>query len=340
MDPHALLGLAPDAPPVRWGILATGKIARSFVRDLQLVPGAELAACGSRSLAVARAFAEKYGVARAYGSYEELARDPDVDVVYVATPHGRHVEDVTTCLDAGKSVLCEKPLTLDRASAATLVERARSEGRFLAEAMWMRTNPLVREAVELARAGACGPIQQVRADLGFFTPVDPTSRLWDPVLGASAVLDVGVYPITLAHLVLGEPADVTATATLSDLGVDVNGGATLRYADGAVASLTWTQTAWSDARASIAGPDGRIEIAPRFHMPPAFTYSQGFEAEEHTATVVGYGLAHEAAEVMRCLRAGRTESDLLSPETTLSVLGTIDRIRAAFGGGGVGSTAS
>lgn len=332
MDTHEILGLPSDVPPVRWGILATGKIARSFVRDLHLVPGAEPVACGSRTLPAARAFAEEYGVARAYGSYAELARDPDVDVVYVATPHGRHVEDVTTCLNAGKAVLCEKPLTLDPVSAAALLDRARAEGLFLAEAMWMRANPLIREVVEQTRAGACGPVRQVRADLGFTAPVDPTSRLWDPELGASALLDIGIYPVTLAHMLLGEPADLTASATLSDRDIDVNGAAALRYAGGAMASLSWTQTAWSDGRASIAGPDGRIEIPSRFHKSSTFSYIRGFDAKEHTATFVGSGLAHEAAEVMRCLRDGRTESDLLSHEATLSVLAMMDRIRSAFSG--------
>ena len=333
MDPHALLGLDPDAPPVRWGVLATGTIARSFVSDLQLVPGADVVACGSRSLSAARAFADQYGVARAYGSYEELARDPDVDVVYVATPHGRHVEDATTCLDAGKPVLCEKPLTLDAPSAVALFDRAATAGLFLAEAMWMRTNPLVREAVELAHSGACGPVRQVRADLGFTAADDPASRYWDPALGASALLDVGVYPVTLAHLVLGEPVEVTASATRSDRGVDVNGAAALRYADGAIASVSWTQTAWSEGRASVAGADGRIEIAAPFHMPPSFSYVRGLEAKERTTDRLGQGLTYEAAEVMRCLRAGRTTSELLSPEVTIAGLRTMDRIRAAFSAG-------
>jgi len=332
MDIAARLGLTSDAAPVCWGILATGKIAHSFVDDLRLVPSAELAACGSRSMATARAFAERHGVARAYGSYEELVHDPDVDVVYVATPHGRHVEDVTTCLDAGKSVLCEKPLTLDSASAAALIARARSEGLFLAEAMWMRANPLIRDIVGLARAGACGPILQVRADLGFVAQPDPASRLWDPALGASALLDLGIYPVTFAHLLLGEPVDVAATTARSDRDVDVSGAASLAYANGAIASLSWTQTAWSDARASIAGTDGRIEVPSRFHVPPSYTYIEGFEAKEHTARIVGQGYAHEVAEVMRCLRAGQTESDLLPLDETYSVIATLDRIRAAFDG--------
>lgn len=331
MDTGTLLGLPSDAAPVRWGILATGKIAHSFADDLRLVPGAELAACGSRSLAAARAFGETYGVARAYGSYAELAHDPDVDVVYVATPHGRHLEDVTTCLDAGKPVLCEKPLTLDAASATALIARARSDGVFLAEAMWMRTNPLIRAAVELARDGTCGPVQQVRADLGFVAPRDPTSRLWDPALGASALLDVGIYPVTFAHLVLGEPAGLAATATLSDRGIDINGAAALSYADGAMASLSWTQTAWSDSRATIAGEFGRIEVGSRFHQPPSYAFVQGFEATEHSVPILGRGYTYEAAEVMRCLRAGRTESELLPLDATVAVLNVLDRLRAELG---------
>ncbi|MET0951857.1 MAG: Gfo/Idh/MocA family oxidoreductase, partial [Aeromicrobium sp.] len=245
--------------PVRWGILATGSIARHFARDLALVADNALAAVGSRRPDAARAFGEEFGAARTYGSYEELVADPDVDVIYVATPHSRHLEDVRLCLAAGKHVLCEKALTMNATDSAALVAEARDRGLFLAEAMWMRTNPNIRRVAEIAAAGSIGRVSQVRAELGFTAPTT-NARLWDPALGASALLDVGIYPLTFAHLLLGDPVDIAAAGVLSDRGTDVNAGATLTYASGAVASIAWTQLATGDNRATVAGDAGLIEV--------------------------------------------------------------------------------
>ena len=321
----------PDQPPVRWGILATGKIAESFASDLALVADATLAAVGSRSLDSAQTFAARHGAPRAYGSYTELAQDPDVDIIYVATPHSRHAEDVLTCFEHGKAVLCEKPLTLNVRQARELVDEARRRGLFFAEAMWMRSNPRIRRVLELVRAGACGPVRQVRADLGFVLPADVSPRLTDPTLGASALLDVGVYPLTFAYLVLGEPDDIVASGALSDRGIDLNGGATLRYANGAIASISWTQVAWSDSTASIAGPDGRIEVASRMHMPPTIAHISGWETHTYADPVIGRGYAHEIVEAGECLRARRTESHLLPLDDTVSIMGLMDRIREQLG---------
>ncbi len=320
--------------PVRWGILATGKIAHSFAADLALVPDNVLVAVGSRSEESARTFAEQYSSpsapVRAHPSYGDLADDPDVDIVYVATPHGRHEVDVMRCFQSGKAVLCEKAMTLAAASTERLVEEARRSGLFFAEAMWMRTNPNIRRVVELARSGACGTIAQVRAELGFVAPAD-VDRLWDPDLGASALLDVGIYPLTFAHLVLGEPDDVAAAGTLSERGIDLGGGATLTYPGGAVASLAWTQMAWSDNRASVSGDGGRLEVPARFHEATGYTYSDGTSEETHAEPVMGRGYAHEIEEVGACLRAGRTESDLLPLDGTIAVMQVMDEIREQLG---------
>jgi len=324
--------------PVTWGICATGGIASSFAADLALVGDARLGAVASRTQRSADAFAEasvrELGHPerpRAHGSYEELAADPDVDVVYVATPHARHVADVMLFFEAGKAVLCEKALTLDAPSAAGLVAEARRRGVFFAEAMWMRVNPRVRHAMALVEQGACGEVRQVRADLGFVAPFDPAGRLWDPKLGASALLDVGIYPLTFAHLVLGEPNEVAATAVLSDRGIDVNGAAALRYASGAVASVAWTQTACSPDTASVAGDDGWIEVASRMHSPRWIAHHHDGAVDTYTDPVIGAGYAHEAIEVMRCLREGLTESPLLPLDDTVAVLATMDRIRELIG---------
>lgn len=321
----------PGVRPIRWGILATGKIAEHFAADLALVPDAELAAVASRDADRAREFADRHGAARSYGSYAELAADPDVDVIYVATPHGRHVEDVLCCLERDKPVLCEKSLTLNARQAELLIAEARARGVFLAEAMWMRCNPRIRHIRELVEDGACGEVRQVRADLGFVLPPEPAARLVDPALGAGALLDVGIYPLTFAYLMLGEPDDLSADGVLSERGVDLNAGATLRYAGGAVASISWTQTAWSDATASVAGPEGRIEVPSRMHMPPSFSYVRGWETHSYADPVTGRGLAHEIVDVGECLRAGRTESALLPLDETLAIMRLMDRIRERLG---------
>jgi predicted dehydrogenase len=316
--------------PVRWGILATGGIAHSFAADLALVDDAEIVAVGSRRLQSAAAFAAEHG-GRPHGSYAELLADTDVDVVYVATPHGRHVEDVRACFAAGKHVLCEKALTLTAASAQALVDEARTAGLFFCEAMWLRTNPRIRAVVDAVRAGAVGEVRQVRADLGFVAPYDPASRVWDPALGASALLDVGIYPLTFTWLVLGPPQAVVAAGTLSDRGIDVSGGATLTYASGAVATISWTQTSWSDNRAAVSGADGRIELAPRMHQPPSWSLAQGWEVVEHAEEVIGRGYAHEILEVGRCLRAGLLESPLIPLDETVAILATMDTMREQMG---------
>lgn len=318
--------LADPTRPIRWGILATGRIAASFAADLALVEGNELAAVASRSTESAQAFADEHGAARAHGSYEALAADPDVDVVYVATPHGRHVEDVMLCLEHGKAVLCEKALTLDAESSAALVAAARERGLLLAEAMWMRCHPVVRRVAEMAADGAVGEVRQLRADLGFVAGDNP--RLWDPELGASALLDVGIYPLTFAYLVLGEPRDVAAAGVLSDRGVDLAGGATLTYDSGAVATISWSQMSRSDSRSSVSGPDGTLEVPAPMHHPSSFTYASGGELTTFTEPVLGRGYAHEILEVADCLRRGATESALLPPDETVAIMALMDRIRA------------
>lgn len=315
---------------IRWGLLATGRISREFAEDLALVDGCELAAVGSRTPGAAEEFAARHGAARAHGSYEALVADPEVDVVYVGTPHHRHAADVRLALEAGKHVLCEKPFTLDEATTAELIALAGNRGLFLAEAMWMRTHPLVRAVKERVDAGGCGPVRQVRAELGFVAPAGGT-RLWDPALGGSALMDIGVYPLTFALMLLGEPESVVAAGTLTDRGIDSDGGAVLTFPGGAVATVAWTFTATSDNRASVAGPDGRIEIAAPMHHPHEATFTGSGSRTSLTAEVTGLGLAHEAEEVARCVRAGLTESPLLPHAGSLAVARVCDEIRRQLG---------
>ena len=321
----------PADRPVGWGILATGKIARAFAQNLTLLPDARIAAVGARRLESAQAFAKEYGAAAAHGSYQQLVEDPDVDVVYVASPHGLHHEHVMLAFEAGKPVLCEKALTLNAVQAEHLVAEARQRRLFFMEAMWMRCNPMVRRLQQLLGTGELGTVQQVRADLGFVVDKPVTDRLLAPELGGGALLDVGIYPLTFAHLFLGEPDSVAATAALSELGVDLNIALSLAYRTGAVASLSASLTAWSPRTASIATEVGRFDLPAAFHQPRTATWTSDGQSQTLTEDVIGTGLANEAVEVMRCLRAGETESPLVPHADSLALMRLMDRIRADVG---------
>ncbi len=323
----------PADRPVRWGILATGGIARAFARALELLPDAELAAVGSRRLESAEAFAREYGGprTRSYGSYAELVADPQVDVVYVASPHALHHEHTMLAFDAGKPVLCEKAFTLTAREAEDLVRVSRERGLFLMEAMWMRCNPVIRRLLQLAGRGDLGRVQQVRADLGFLVDAPETHRLLAPELGGGALLDLGVYALTFAHLFLGEPADVEAVAELAPSGVDLNLAVSLGWVGGAVASLSSTMTAWSPRTASVATDRGRIDLGDAFIHPTEATWVCDGETHVIREEVLGTGLAHEAEEVMRCLRNGEVESPLVPLDDTVSIMRLMDRIRDRIG---------
>ena len=316
----------------RWGILATGNIAARFVQDLRLLPDAEVVAVGSRSAEAAKAFADRHDIPRAYGSWAELATDPDVDVVYVATPHIAHRDAALTCLRAGKAVLCEKPMTLDRAGSAELVETARSHDVFLMEAMWMRCNPLILRTLELIADGAIGDVTTVAADFSLAGPFPPEHRLRSRTLGGGALLDLGIYPVSLAHLLLGVPDEVKAWAKLSPEGVDENTAIILGYESGALATLTCGLLGATPLVATITGTRGRIELPSLFFRPDRFTLHRAdAEPEVFSAPLVGGGYQDEAAEVQRCLAAGLRESPLVPHAATLEVMGLLDAVREQVG---------
>ncbi|MEU1278932.1 Gfo/Idh/MocA family oxidoreductase [Streptomyces sp. NPDC005805] len=318
--------------PLRWGILATGGIAARFTEDLLRMPDARVVAVASRSESSARAFADRYAIPRAHGSWAALAADEDVDVVYVATPHSAHRAAAGLCLEAGRPVLCEKPFTLNAAEAAELVALARARGTFLMEAMWMYCHPAVRKLTELVRDGAIGEIRTVQADFGFAAPPDAAHRLRDPALGGGALLDLGVYPVAFAQLLLGEPDRVRADALLSEEGVDLNTGMLLGWDGGATALLSCSITAGTPVTASVSGTLGRIDVPDGFFHPERFVlHRAGAEPEEFAFTGRRDTMEHEAAEVTRALRAGETESPLVPLDGTLAVMRTLDAVRARIG---------
>ncbi len=319
---------------IRWGVIATGKIAHAFAADLALAEGAELTAVGSRRLESAQQFATRFGATRAYGSYEQVAADPDVDVVYVATPHSLHPDNVRSCFAHGKAVLCEKALTLNADDAATLVTEARARGLFFMEAMWMRCNPAIRAVQDLVASGAIGDVSSVSADFGFVPDQPPGHRLFDPALGASALLDIGIYPLTFASLFLGEPAAIQSRGTLSDRGIDLACASVLSYAGGAQATVSCTLLATTPSRASVSGTLGNIELPRRFHCPSEYTVTTrngNPQTRTYTADIVGNGYVPEIEEVQRCLREGLTESSLVPLDDTVSLMRQMDLIRQQIG---------
>ncbi|WP_428955049.1 Gfo/Idh/MocA family protein [Streptomyces sp. cg35] len=323
------------AERVRWGILATGGIAASFTADLLDLPDAEVVAVASRTETSAKAFAERFGIERAYGDWASLAADEDVDVVYVATPHSAHREAAGLCLEAGRAVLCEKAFTLNAREAGELVTLARSRGLFLMEAMWMYCNPMIRRLKALVDDGAIGEVRTVQADFGLAGPFPPSHRLRDPAQGGGATLDLGVYPVSFAQLLLGEPSGVTARAMLSEEGVDLQTAMLLSWDSGAQALLHCAINSGTGVTASVTGSAGRIDVPAGFFYPERFVlHRDGRDPEEFTAVPEDGprdSMRHEAIEVMGRLRAGDTESPLVPLDGSLAVMRTLDAVREAVG---------
>jgi predicted dehydrogenase len=323
------------AERVRWGILATGAIAASFTADLLDLPDAEVVAVASRTETSAKAFAERFGIERAYGDWASLAADDSLDVVYVATPHSAHREAAGLCLEAGRAVLCEKAFTLNSREAEELVTLARSRGLFLMEAMWMYCNPLIRRLKALVDDGAIGEVRTVQADFGLAGPFPPAHRLRDPAQGGGATLDLGVYPVSFAQLLLGEPSGVTARAMLSEEGVDLQTAMLLSWDSGAQALLHCAINSGTGVTASVTGSAGRIDVPSGFFCPERFVlHRDGRDPQEFTAAPQDGphdSLRHEALEVMGRLRAGDTESPLVPLSSSLAVMRTLDAVRAAVG---------
>ena len=315
--------------PVRWGIVGTGKIAKVFAEGVARISEGEVVAVGSRTADSARAFADAFGVARAYGSYEELCHDDTVDAVYVATPHPMHFENASMALRAGKHLLVEKAFTMTAQEARDLVELARAEERFMMEAMWTRFLPHVVKIRELLAQGALGQLVVFEADHGKWFADDPNSRLFAPELGGSALLDLGIYPISFASMVLGTPTKRVAMVEPAFTGVDGQCSMIFGYDNGAHAVLTCTSRARSATRACITGVDARIEIDGDFYAPNGFTLIPRVGAPtRYDFPVEGRGLHFQAQEVARCLEAGLLESPVMPLDETIEIMETMDFVLA------------
>jgi predicted dehydrogenase len=315
---------------VRWGILGTGGIAKSFVTDLRLTDSGVVVAVGSRSLESADRFADEFGIASRHGGYEELVTDPDVDVVYVATPHPMHYGNAILALLAGKHVLVEKPFTMNAAQAREIVRVAREHGLFAMEAMWTRFGPHVAVIRDWLARGLLGDVVTVTADHGQWFAEDASFRLFAPELGGGALLDLGVYPVSFASMVLGTPSRIMAMSDPAFTGVDAQTSMLFGYDSGAQAVLTCTLRAKSPTRAAIVGTDARIEVEGDFYAPAAVTLIPRSGGDPVPVELVheGRGLRHQADEVARRLAAGAAESPLMPLDETISIMETMDEVLA------------
>ncbi len=319
--------------PFRWGLLAAGGIAHSFATDLAHLPEATIVAVGARALESADAFADEFDIPARYGSYAELVADPDIEAVYISTLHPGHHDAALLAIAAGKHVLCEKPFMMDAAESAEVIAAARAQGTFLMEAMWTRHLPDILRVREIVEAGTLGEIVTVTAEHGQWFPHNPEHRIFAPEKGGGALLDLGIYPVSFASMVLGTPSRVTAVSSPAFTGIDATTSMVFQYDSGAHAVLNTTSYALTGNAAAINGTDARIEIAGTFYRPSSFKVLDRDDnvLESWDAPHVGGGLRHQAAEVGRRVRAGELESPRLPLDETQSIMETMDEIRAQIG---------
>lgn len=317
---------------LRWGILATGGIAHSFAHDLRTA-GLDLAAVGSRSAASGERFAAEFSVPRVHASYEALVSDPDVDIVYVSTPHPMHAENAILALEHGKHVLVEKPFTLTGAEAAAVRDVAAKTGLLAMEAMWTRYLPHMARIREIVAAGTLGDVRALLADHTQKISSDPAHRLNDIDLGGGALLDLGIYPVSFAWDILGAPETVTASATLGATGVDDEVATIFTHAGGAVSTSLSASHAAGPNTASIVGTEARIDIDRVWYTPTSFRVvtPDGEVIESYETRIDGRGMQFQALAAEQYVASGAHDSDILPIDETVAIMGTLDEVRRQIG---------
>lgn len=317
---------------IRWGIIGTGAIATEFATGLKWMPDAQLLSVGSRTRENADRFADKFGVPKPYGSYEGLTADPDVDVVYVATPHTFHKENSLLCLAAGKAVLCEKPFTINAPEAQEVVDLAREKKLFLMEGMWARFLPVMVKFRQLLADGAIGEPRMLFADFGFRADIDPQGRLFNPELGGGSLLDVGIYPLSLSSMVFGTPSEIEASAHFCETGVDEQAAVVLKHEQGQLSLLSSALRTATCQEAVLMGTEGMMKIHfPWWHGIRITLSINGEPDELFELPYECNGYNCEAAEVMNCLRTGKLESETMPLGETVAIMKTMDKIRGQCG---------
>jgi len=316
---------------IRWGILATGSIARVFAADLKLLPEAELTAVGSRIKASADKFADEFDIPLRFGSYAELAACPDVDAIYIATPHPFHKENTVMCLNAGKAVLCEKPFAMNAREAQEMIDAAKSNGVFLMEAMWVRFTPLFQKVRQWVTDGLIGNVRLIQSDFGFHSKRGVDSRVFRPDLGGGSLLDVGIYPISMASFIYGcQPETIQSSLRFGHTGVDEQAAMIFSYNGGKMAVLSSAITLWTQRETLIFGTKGFIHIYGPWHQLQKVCVHVNDEDTIETFPRLGRGYGYQALEVMNCLREKRTESTIMPLSETLEIIKTLDTIRSQW----------
>ncbi len=319
---------------LNWGVLGTGKITNRFAQALNNIPErARLLAIGSRNQDTADAFGEKYNIPRRYSSYEEVAADPEIDIVYIGTPGVYHLRDASMALNQGKHVLCEKAFTINAGQAKEMIDLAREKGLFLMEAMWTRFFPIHVRIRELLAEKAIGTVNGITINFLAKPPYDPTNRWYDLNLGGSVLLDTASYSISWASSLFGEPVAVTGLASFGETGVDEQTALVLRYAGNQLVSLMSSQISYDDKDAVLFGSTGKIVVHSPWYKPTKMTlYREGKDPQEISLPLNGYnGYEWEALEVMDCVLAGKTESEIMPMDETLSIMQTMDAVREQWG---------
>lgn len=319
---------------IRWGILGCGKIANKFASDLRLVEDARLVAVASRDSNNASEFAKQYSAPLVFTSYEALVTCKEVDVIYVATPHGFHHEHTLLCLNHKKAVLCEKALALNSHQVKEMIDIAQSKQVFLMEAFWTKFIPQYQKVVEVIQSGEIGDLKLIQADFGF-RAIDPTpQRLYDPLLGGGSLLDIGIYPVFMAVSLLGRPTDVNAVMAPFPSGVDEQISMSMKFKNGELAVLSSTFAADTPVEATIAGTKGYIRMNTRFQNPTS-TLEIVKDKKAPVAIEVlreeGFGYQYEARHVSQCLRNGLIESPVMSHADSMLLMETLDRVREKCG---------
>jgi predicted dehydrogenase len=318
--------------PIKWGILGLGNIARKFAEDLALCEDAELKAVGSRSLSKSNDFGKNHSAKCSYGSYQELVDDPEVQVVYIATPHVYHAELTHLCLDHGKAVLCEKPFAMGLTEVEGMISKAKDKNLFLMEALWTRFIPGFEKVLSLIEEGTIGTVERVHADFGFVADFDPDKRLFNKELGGGALLDIGIYPLYLSLATLGMPVKIDAKAVFSETGVDAATSMLLTYEGGYSAILDCTLKTNTQVEGWIHGSKGSIKMHSRFHHPTNISIlTDGKSDQLIEIPFIGNGYFHEIEEVNDCLRQGAKQSEKMNHQNSLDLMSLLDQVRAQIG---------
>jgi predicted dehydrogenase len=321
---------------IRWGILGAGNIAKKLAADIALVDNAQLVAVGSRSKEKATQFASEFSIPHVHHSYEDLAKDPGVDVIYVATPHSHHHENTLMCLENGKAVLCEKAFAVNYRQAKQMTDKAREKKLFLMEAMWTKFLPHYNKMKSVIDSGQLGNISSVLINFGFKPRSPVPERLFDPALAGGTMLDIGVYNVFIALSVLGKPDEIEAYMSPAPSGVDEQCSVVFKYKNGTMAQLFSSFVAHLPTEADINGSDGRLRLTHRFYAPESTLefYPDKMDSKQQVPfdnSRLGWGYHYEIRHVCECLEKGMEESDVMTLDNTLEMMQVLDEIRKKAG---------